>query len=770
MRLLAVVIALAGLVVAFSGLLKCQDFGYGVQNDDYRKSEALAKELKRIYLTVNVLEKDFKNEEHIKRGGGITDKQIKMKTEELKRFRENELGNARHGNDYWSQDDNNKKTQLELDKIAKEKSDMINKIYKHYDDILKNVKQYIIQQKLSAFKSLKKEIDSYESYVYSVVENGKTIWGEDFKTVEKLPLYKIFPMTAQLNLPFEYNGNYLGYDTWRFLYENSYINNGTTYSNLDGKGSIIIEAVGDREIDQVINYKGVENKFIYVGVTESTYKERASKYNELHQSGLVGIYKTIFGFFAMLLGLIWLAYVAGRNGKDDNVIIKPADRIYLDIGLMLVVSVVSLCLAGVRNVIIELTVKSSSNEQLLYASGLVLIFAAFFVLARYVVMFAKRTKRGEVITHTLIYKVFKGIFQFINRAIENVLYFAKGGTIAIKTLKGVIFFSFGSVVTFFISYLIGGSLFGDIKPAFIFGILGMVVVEIYTFIFVLKRLKAFRTLVDGIQAIREGQLNYQIPMTGSATINSIAVDINNIADGLKVAVEKEVKAERMKVELVTNVSHDLKTPLTSIITYVNLLSQSELTPKEANDYVEIIKTKADRLKHLVEDLFDVSKAQSGVLAIKTEQLCLNDLISQVKAEYIEKFELVKLDIRINAPKDKINILADSSRMWRVLSNLFDNISKYTMENTRVYIEIGENENLATLTIKNISKYEMNFNKDEIAERFKRGDEARTGEGSGLGLSIVKSFVELQGGRFQIALDGDLFKVEISIPKDKGNSN
>ena len=219
----------------------------------------------------------------------------------------------------------------------------------------------------------------------------------------------------------------------------------------------------------------------------------------------------------------------------------------------------------------------------------------------------------------------------------------------------------------------------------------------------------------------------------------------------------------MKSELITNVSHDLKTPLTSIINYVELIKKEEdLQPEYLKDYVRVLDNKSKRLKVLIEDLFEASKASSGNIALNMEKIDLTQLMRQSIGEMEEKLSEANLDLKINVPEEKIYIRADGRRLYRVMENLFSNISKYSLPNTRVYIDITKDENSVKLTMKNISSYELNFDPGEIMERFKRADDSRNTEGSGLGLSIAKDLVKLQGGSFDIDIDGDLFKAIVQF--------
>jgi signal transduction histidine kinase len=233
--------------------------------------------------------------------------------------------------------------------------------------------------------------------------------------------------------------------------------------------------------------------------------------------------------------------------------------------------------------------------------------------------------------------------------------------------------------------------------------------------------------------------------------------------GVKSSRNAQLKSERLKTELITNVSHDLRTPLTSIITYNDLLRKSDVSDEERQDYLAIIDRKAKRLKRLIDDLFDASKMASGAIELHKTKVNLNELLTQALAEYDEAIQQSKLNFRIKTPDEGVPVIVDGQKLWRVFDNMIGNILKYSMEGTRVYITLEVKNGEATATFKNITKYELGDNVDELFERFKRGDASRHTEGSGLGLAIAKSIIDLHDGVFEIDLDGDLFKVVIRLP-------
>jgi signal transduction histidine kinase len=243
---------------------------------------------------------------------------------------------------------------------------------------------------------------------------------------------------------------------------------------------------------------------------------------------------------------------------------------------------------------------------------------------------------------------------------------------------------------------------------------------------------------------------------------ALADAVNNIGEGIRKAVKTSMKDEQLKTDLITNVSHDIKTPLTSIINYVDLLKRLKIEEEPAKGYITILDTKAQRLKQLTDDLVEASKISSGNIELNLEKLNLTELLNQSIGEFSEKLEEKQLQVVFENKSHPAFVCADSRRMWRVVENLFNNICKYAMEGTRVYIDLESENERVCVSVKNISKQQMNIHPDELTERFIRGDLARSTEGSGLGLSIAKSLVLAQGGTFEIKMDGDLFKIVISF--------
>ena len=291
----------------------------------------------------------------------------------------------------------------------------------------------------------------------------------------------------------------------------------------------------------------------------------------------------------------------------------------------------------------------------------------------------------------------------------------------------------------------------------------MMAVDVAVMIFAIRKADGQDRIMDGLKKISDGELQYKIKtdtLTGKQKV--MAEYINNIGGGLDAAVENSLKKERMQTELITNVSHDLKTPLTSIINYVDLMKRENPTDPKIQEYLRILDEKSQRLKVLTEDVVEASKASTGNIKLEMNDIDFVEMVQQVIGEFEEKFQEKNLTMMVHFTDEPSIIYADGQRMWRVLENVFGNVVKYAMEGTRVYAEISNRNKKVTFSLKNISAQPLNISADELTERFIRGDVARNTEGSGLGLSIAKSLTELQGGEFKLYLDGDLFKVMITF--------
>lgn len=382
------------------------------------------------------------------------------------------------------------------------------------------------------------------------------------------------------------------------------------------------------------------------------------------------------------------------------------------------------------------------------------IGAYLFIYAAYTInrRSKKYDKKIYILKETIVYKLYK--------ILKNTVISALKASKEIPLTKRIIIVSIG--ITFIgglVSVLLYELIYNEVM--LLFGIpMSMLLFTLY----IVKKLAYLSDIIEGTSRIKTGELDYKIDILGNDSFTNLAENINNIGEGLEKSIETQLRSERMKSELITNVSHDLKTPLTSIINYVELIKKEEVSPEHVNDYIKVLDQKSKRLKILIEDLFEASKASSGNLELNMENIDIVQLLRQSIGEMEEKLSNSNLDIRLNLSSEKINIYADGRRMYRVFENLLSNISKYSLPSTRVYIDLLEDDESVIITMKNISSYELNFDATEITERFKRADESRNTEGSGLGLAISKDLVNLQGGKFSVEIDGDLFKSILAFPK------
>lgn len=343
-------------------------------------------------------------------------------------------------------------------------------------------------------------------------------------------------------------------------------------------------------------------------------------------------------------------------------------------------------------------------------------------------------------------KIFQRIYHLIKEAFLNTT-----TGIQVFILLGVVFsLGFGVFmifidIVFFLLYFVFVVLIGG--P---------------TLILLVKSVGYFNKISIKTEEMALGKLGEPLEVKGNSILSKMAENLNVLNQGVKVSLNEQAKSERLKTELITNVSHDLRTPLTSIITYTELLKKNDLNAEDRVAYLEIIDRKSQRLKGLIEDLFEVSKMASGNIELVKDRVDLNQLLQQALAEYDSSLKESNLQFRIVNTDKPLYVMVDGQKMWRVFDNLIGNIVKYSLENSRVYIHVQQSDNKAKITFKNVSKYELNDHSEELYERFKRGDTSRHTEGSGLGLAIAKSIIDLHDGSLDIETDGDLFKVNICL--------
>lgn len=393
------------------------------------------------------------------------------------------------------------------------------------------------------------------------------------------------------------------------------------------------------------------------------------------------------------------------------------------------------------------------NDDVVFAIGIVIwavITAVMLIL--WCMSLAIRIKLGTLFKNTVVYRVLRLIWLGLCFCGRCIRMFVRSLPIIWKTVLllgavAVIEFLF-IAVTYERAFLVFWWFIGKaIATPFI----------VY-FVIMLRRLK------NGGREIAGGNLDYKVDTKYLVLdLKEHADDLNRIGKGMNIAVEERLKSERMKTELITNVSHDIKTPLTSIINYSDLICKEEGGSEKVKEYASVLHNQSERLKKLIDDLVEASKASSGNIDIMLVECDARVLISQVAGEYYQRLTEAGLELVCSSPEDEVRIMADGRRLWRVFDNLMNNARKYALAGTRVYVSLGEVGGRAVFRFKNISRDPIAVNSDELSERFVRGDASRNTEGNGLGLSIAKSLTELQGGEFNVTVDGDLFKVTVSLP-------
>lgn len=443
--------------------------------------------------------------------------------------------------------------------------------------------------------------------------------------------------------------------------------------------------------------------------------------------------------------LIYLIYSLGYVKNKEEIYLSWLDKIPLEIlffGYCLLFFVEAALLVMCLSVI---SVDVNLCVMLIMLVGYFSVLSALYGAGTLL----KRIKAHTFFKNSITYRILKWLIQKYKN-VKNIIS-------SNKNLGGKIALYFIGIVT--VSILIG-LIFKE------FGILLDIVFWIWCYYKIMKEVDKFKQIHDATEKIYKGDTNIKLDESlYTGVLKELAIYINDIAGGFSNAIKESLKSERLKTELITNVSHDIKTPLTSIINYVDLLKQENIQNEKAKEYIEVLDNKSQRLKKLIEDLVEASKASSGNIKINKEVLNVKELLNQVTVEFEDKFNSRGLNIISKLPEKTVYIKADSRYLYRVLENIYSNVAKYAEENTRVYIDcILEEENTVAIYVKNISKDELNISADELMQRFVRGDKSRNTEGSGLGLSIAKSLTELQDGTFNIYLDGDLFKVAIKFKR------
>ncbi|MBE5942492.1 MAG: HAMP domain-containing histidine kinase [Lachnospiraceae bacterium] len=533
---------------------------------------------------------------------------------------------------------------------------------------------------------------------------------------------------------------------------------------------------GDAAPGVAVYYFGFEKDSFVLDPTENILIQSEKVYDWIASYCVEVVVLAVVSFLLLMVQAISLIYTTGRRYKHDTQVkLNHFDRWYTEIWIFVTFVIMAFSVLCGVGAVSEIGNYESFGIVCIYTAIGALPFGFFFMVLT--LSFVRRLKAHNIWNQFLFVKCIKHIHNketvaeedkkettsaFV-KAVRNFWNRCKEKYYSIKgTRKLLIAFVVFLVVETAVVFMgMSNELYAG--PAFIYFLL----LQILALLALTWVIRDIEKLAKGVEKITKGDLDSKVEINERLSIlGDLADGVNHIGDGLKQAVETSIKDERMKTELITNVSHDLKTPLTSIINYVDLLKKQEMPNEDAKHYVDVLDAKAQRLKQLTEDLVEAAKATSGNIELEMMPLTFDELMKQALGEFEDKFEKRKLAIIANYPEEPAVVMADGRRLYRIIENVLQNIYKYAMEGTRVYADLEKDAGVVTFTLKNVSKAPLNISTDELMERFTRGDSSRTTEGSGLGLSIAKDLTRLQNGEFEIQLDGDLFKVMIRFPEYK----
>ncbi len=542
-------------------------------------------------------------------------------------------------------------------------------------------------------------------------------------------------------------------------------NQNTLASDPSNKNYLILSYYGQKEGETLESYVAdFNNGYCLNTEYDDLYVQQCRDLRKIVSLRSWLITGIIAGLLLMVVCGILLAAEAGHHetphpkSKPENYITLPDgsgvielrgfDHIPMDL-----YAFAELCLLGGIFAVAE---ESGEWWTFLVFMGMLLV-----ALFPFIISLAVNIKIGGLWKRTLIMRVFSALKRFGNKLSDLTL---QGTGVAVLQRRAWI--TYGALFLlhlFACLFLLSNSYLDEVGFLFLLLFLGA-----WGFIAwrLTRWLASMSAIVKGTAAVADGDMAYAIDTTGMpADLSRLSDNINHIRAGLDAAVEERMKSDRMQTELITNVSHDIRTPLTSIVNYVDLLSKEELGSEKAKEYVEVLSRQAQRLKKLISDLIDASKATSGAIKLDMQEINASVLLTQAVGEYSEKLASKNINMVVESPKQDIIVKADPQQLWRVFDNLLGNAVKYGQEGTRAYVDVeapGEN-GLTSIIFRNISAAPLHISGEELMQRFVRGDSARSTEGSGLGLSIARSLTELMGGYFGLMVDGDLFKVVLQFP-------
>ena len=489
---------------------------------------------------------------------------------------------------------------------------------------------------------------------------------------------------------------------------------------------------------------------------DDPYAQEAQAYLDARSHFLLGSVGLAAGCLGAVTTILGMVVMSGHEKEGSRKVrLYPFDEIYTELAVLAWAVLVLVCVYMGRFVASHLISMAFTQEQWAYWIKLVKLLVIYGCTVLCLFGAVRRYKAGQLWSNSLIRRAYESLREYRNRST-----FAVGMAMAFLAVLAVnIFLIWGMLVIWTeqergldqdITFLIMAALLAG--------------TDILVFHRIFSKSVQMDLLDDAIRNISQGNTSYQMDLSQlRGKERAMGEHINSIGTGLEAALKEQVKSERLKTDLITNVSHDIKTPLTSIINYVDLIKRENIQDPKIQGYLEVLDQKSQRLKNLTEDLVEASKASSGNLKLDIQDIDVVELVWQTNGEFEEKFATRHLELVSSLPKNPVLIRADGRRLWRILENLYNNAYKYAMQNSRIYVDVAQRDGKAIFTIKNVSENPLNISADELTERFVRGDVARTTEGSGLGLSIAQSLTKLQNGTFTLSIDGDLFKAEVAFP-------
>lgn len=505
-------------------------------------------------------------------------------------------------------------------------------------------------------------------------------------------------------------------------------------TNIGGAGGATVGQLSDLTGGQYEQIS-LEDKTVVIGLrsdmpAEDSYSHGLEVFRTAKQWFAVLIVATVFLLLLFIVLFSFLVAAAGRKQNEEGIVLNPVDHIPLEVQMLLLLLFLLLgCWALFSDALT--TVERSLPLYIALLGVTVPVFS-----------FIRQAKTGGLYKTSVFYYFYRfcrSIFRHFQFMVRVVLVLIVFGLLQVALVFGIIGGSFLCSLLWFFSM-------------------------IALFIVICIACIQYDRIRAAIKKMADGELELVIDEESVPFFRNIARDLNNSGKAMNLAVERSMESERMKTELITNVSHDIKTPLTSIISYVDLLKTTDITDPKALEYIDVLDRKSRRLGQLMVDLVEASKVNSGNVSVNMEVLNLGELVKQASGEFEPRMEERGIQLVCSVPEEPVNVFADGRHMWRVLDNLFSNAAKYALDGTRVYVDIVEIDQNIFLSVKNISRDPLNIRPQELMERFVRGDTARHTEGSGLGLSIARSLMELQHGTMNIVIDGDLFKVVLCLKK------